>query len=111
MPTPTAAQHFYSHPAARPFICQDLLDGRVIKLNPALITITGGLVSTTDPLVLQQLVSAHVQGLLAHSKAATIQLNEVLDHLPRLNCSYAIWFVCDTGPRGRLVRSRCSARR
>jgi len=67
MPTLTAAQRFYSHPAPRPFTRQDVLDGLVIKLNPALITITDGLVSTTNPLVLQQQVYAHVQDLLAHS--------------------------------------------
>jgi 3-methyladenine DNA glycosylase AlkD len=67
MPTLTAAQRFYSHPAPRPYTRQDLLDGHVIKLNPALITITDGLVSTTDPLVLQQQVYTDVQNLLAHA--------------------------------------------
>jgi hypothetical protein len=40
METMTDAQRFYSQPAPRPITRQDVLDGRIIKLNPALITIT-----------------------------------------------------------------------
>jgi hypothetical protein len=61
METMTNAQRFYSQPAPRPVTRQDVLDGRIIKLNPALITVTDGLVGTTDGGALQAQVYAHVR--------------------------------------------------
>ena len=62
----TDAQRFYSQPAPHPVTRQDVLDGRIIKLNPALITITDGLVATSEAPVLQDQVYAHVRALLGH---------------------------------------------
>jgi pentose-5-phosphate-3-epimerase len=62
----TAAQKFYSHKADRPVVQKDFLDGRVIKINPALITITDRLVKAVSPTDLQSQVIEQVRRLLAH---------------------------------------------
>ena len=61
-----ARQQFYGQSALRSFTRQDILDGRVIKINPALITVTDGLISSTPPGVLQQRVEEQTHHLLAH---------------------------------------------
>ena len=62
----TPGQMFYSNKAVRPFTREDILNGRVIKINPALITITDGLVNTILPTALQGRVMEQVHRLLAH---------------------------------------------
>jgi pentose-5-phosphate-3-epimerase len=62
----TPGQTFYSNKAVRPFTREDILKGRVIKINPALITITDGLVNTVPPVSLQQQVIERVHRLLTH---------------------------------------------
>jgi len=62
----TEAQIFYGTSSLRSFTRQDVLEGRVIKINPALITITDGLVDTTPPEILQRKVRDHVIQLLRH---------------------------------------------
>ncbi len=62
----TEMQIFYSTSSPVSFTEHDVLEGRVIKLNPALITITDGLVQTTSPKILQQRVRDQVTQLLRH---------------------------------------------
>jgi hypothetical protein len=62
----TDGQRFYSVPVLRTFTRQDVLDGKVVKLNPALITITDGLVGEVAPKVLQEQVLTQVKLLLKH---------------------------------------------
>lgn len=63
----TEAQRFYSQSALTSFTRQDILEGRVIKINPALITITDGLVESTPPETLQHRVEAYVGDLLDYN--------------------------------------------
>ena len=60
----TEGRRFYSQSALTSFTRQDILEGRVIKINPALITITDGLVESTPPETLQPLVETYVGDLL-----------------------------------------------
>ena len=62
----TPGQKFYSNKAVRPVTRQDVLNGRVIKINPALITITDGFVGKNAPGNLQRQVVERVRQLLAH---------------------------------------------
>lgn len=62
----TPGQKFYSNPTIGSFTRQDILNGRVIKINPALITITDGFVNKVPPVKLQQQVIEQVSQLLAH---------------------------------------------
>ena len=59
--------NFYSIPTRRaPYTRQDVLAGRVIRISPALITITDGRVDTESPADLQREVLARVTDLLNH---------------------------------------------
>ncbi len=62
----TPGQEFYSSKAAEGFTRQDVLNGQVIKINPALITIIDGLVDKVAPDQLQRQVTERVEQLLAH---------------------------------------------
>lgn len=64
--SPTSGQRFYSQSKLGTFTVQDVLRGRVIKINPALIAITDGQVNKVTPDKLQHQVRAHVRQLLAH---------------------------------------------
>jgi pentose-5-phosphate-3-epimerase len=57
---------FYSQSALHSFSRDDVLAGQVIRINPALITITDGLVETTAPAALQERIQARVDALLHH---------------------------------------------
>jgi pentose-5-phosphate-3-epimerase len=61
-----AGQKFYSERFAGPFTRQEILNGQVIKINPALITMIDGLVRTTPAAKLQQQVIEQVHQLLAY---------------------------------------------
>jgi pentose-5-phosphate-3-epimerase len=61
-----AQRLFYSQSALESFSRDDVLAGRVIRINPALITITDGLVETTAPAALQERIQARVNELLRH---------------------------------------------
>lgn len=61
-----AALAFYGTPARPPYARADVLAGRVVKVNPALITLTDGLVATTPPEELRARVRKQVAGLLRH---------------------------------------------
>jgi pentose-5-phosphate-3-epimerase len=61
-----AQRLFYSQSALQSFSRDDVLAGRVIRINPALITITDGLVDTTTPAALQEQIRARVDELLRH---------------------------------------------
>ena len=63
----TGAQRFYSQSALTSFTRQDILEGKVIKINPALITIIDGRVNNTSPEILQHQVEAYVGDLLTHN--------------------------------------------
>ena len=71
----TEAQRFYGTPSARPAALGDILGGRIIKINPALITITDGLVATTPPELLQRRVRERVRELLKDGKVHTFHLD------------------------------------
>jgi pentose-5-phosphate-3-epimerase len=62
----TAQRSFYSRSALGTFTRDDLMQGRVIKINPALITITDGLVATHPAAMLQKQIQARVDELLHH---------------------------------------------
>ncbi len=62
----TEAQNFYSLSSPKSITQQDVLTGRVIKINPALITITDGLIGAIPPESLQQMVWGQVVQLLQH---------------------------------------------
>jgi len=63
----TEAQAFYSISSLKSFTRQDVLEGRVIKINPALVTITDGLDDRMPPESLQKRVQHHVEQLLEHN--------------------------------------------
>lgn len=65
---------FYGSSALNAFSRQDVLDGIVIKINPALITIVDNLVDRVAPEVLQQRVRSQVVHLLQH-KVNTFHLD------------------------------------
>ena len=52
----SGALAFYGTPALPPFTRTDVLAGRVVKVNPALITLTDGLAGTLRPEELQRRV-------------------------------------------------------
>lgn len=62
----TEGQIFYSKSALTSFTREDVLEGRVIKISPALITIADGLVGTIETKELQQRIENHVLDLLDH---------------------------------------------
>lgn len=63
---PTPGQSFYStDPTTQPYTRADVLAGRVIRLSPALITITDGRVGRESPDTLQRETLARVADLLA----------------------------------------------
>jgi pentose-5-phosphate-3-epimerase len=62
----TARQRFYGRSALSSFPLPDVLDGHVIKINPALITLIDGRVDTTPPATLQRSVQDHVIRLVSH---------------------------------------------
>ncbi len=62
----TPGQEFYSGKVAEGFTRQDVLNGQVIKINPALITLIDGLVDKVTPGLLQQQITERVEQLLAH---------------------------------------------
>jgi pentose-5-phosphate-3-epimerase len=61
-----AQRLFYSQSALQAFSRDDVLAGRVIRINPALITITDGLVETADSAALQERIQTSVDELLRH---------------------------------------------
>ncbi len=62
----TDAQRFFSTSSLlAPFSRDDVLAGRIIKLNPALVTIIDGHIMTTPPEELQQRIEEQVVALLA----------------------------------------------
>jgi pentose-5-phosphate-3-epimerase len=62
----TTQRSYYSRSALTNFTRDDVSAGRVIKINPALITITDGLVATHSPTELQVLIEKQVDNLLHH---------------------------------------------
>ncbi len=71
----TQAQRFYGTPPVRPAERGDILGGRIVKINPALITITDGLVATTPPEILRRQVRRRVRELLEGGKVRTFHLD------------------------------------
>ena len=71
----TDRQRFYSTRTLPAFTRQDVLDGKVVKLNPALITIADGLVEKLPPRTLQERVLAQVELLLSHGKVRTFHVD------------------------------------
>jgi pentose-5-phosphate-3-epimerase len=61
----TAAQVFYGTTSLRGCTREDVLAGRAIKINPALVTLTDGQIDQVAPVVLQQRIWEHVVDLLA----------------------------------------------
>lgn len=71
----TDRQRFYTTRMPPAFTRRDVQDGKVIKLNPALITITDGLVGKMEPETLQERVLAQVKLLLSHGKVRTFHVD------------------------------------
>jgi pentose-5-phosphate-3-epimerase len=63
----TEGQLFYNQSSLASYTRRDILTGRVIKINPALITITDGLVSSTPAETLQNRVETEVTNLVVHN--------------------------------------------
>ncbi len=70
----SARRQFYSQSALRSFSRDDVLAGRVIRINPALITITDALIGITPEAALQDRILALVDELL-HSKVRTFHVD------------------------------------
>jgi pentose-5-phosphate-3-epimerase len=62
----TPGQSFYSNPYSGTFTREDVLKGEVIKINPALITVSDGFVDKVTSAELQKQVLEQVSQLLAH---------------------------------------------
>lgn len=62
----TAAQTFYGVSSLHDFTREDVLAGSVIKINPALVTLTDGLLGKMEPQALQQRIWEQVNDLLAY---------------------------------------------
>jgi pentose-5-phosphate-3-epimerase len=62
----TAQRSFYSQSVLTTFTYDEVATGQVIKINPALITITDGLLATRSVAELQELILGQVDGLLRH---------------------------------------------
>jgi len=62
----TAAQAFYGTSTLQHATREQVLVGQVIKINPALVTLTDGLIEQVDPQTLQQQVWEQVVELLAY---------------------------------------------
>jgi pentose-5-phosphate-3-epimerase len=62
----TEGQTFYGTSSMGSVAFKDVLEGRIIKINPALIAITDGTVDTTPSEIIQQKVQDHVIQLLGH---------------------------------------------
>ena len=58
-----------------PYTKEDILEGRVIKLNPALVTITDGLIGKVPPKLLQKRISENVEEILSHGKVHTFHID------------------------------------
>jgi pentose-5-phosphate-3-epimerase len=74
-PKPADGRRFYGVSTLPNVTPQGVLDGDVVKLNPALITITDGLVEQLAPQVLQGRVRAQVELLLAQGKVRTFHVD------------------------------------
>ena len=70
----TRRQRYYQASRLNDATRQEILDGGVIRLNPALITLTDGLVDHVPARILQQKVWDQVSALLAH-KISTYHLD------------------------------------
>ena len=70
----TEAQAFYSQSTLGLTSKKAILDGRVIKINPALITLTDGKIESHSPDELQALVYQQVENL-AKSKIFTVHVD------------------------------------
>lgn len=68
------AQEFYSIPSL-PSTKENILSGRIVKMNPALVTILDGLLEESPIEILQDKVWNHVIGLMAHSRVFTFHLD------------------------------------
>ncbi len=62
----TAAQTFYGTSTLQGGTREQVLAGQVIKINPALVTLTDGLIDQIDPQTLQQQIWQRVVDLLAY---------------------------------------------
>lgn len=63
----TESQLFYTQSSLTSYTRRDILAGRVIRINPALITIIDGLVSSTPAETLRHRVETKVGNLLGHN--------------------------------------------
>jgi pentose-5-phosphate-3-epimerase len=74
-PEPADGRRFYSVSTLPHATRRGILDGAIVKLNPALITITDGLVEQMAPEVLQGRVRAQVELLLNQGKVRTFHVD------------------------------------
>ena len=57
------------------YVKEDILNGKVIKLNPALVTLTDGLINSTPPGPLQERILRQVEQILQHGKVYTFHVD------------------------------------
>ena len=75
MKADTEAQRFYGARTVRPAAPSEVLGGKIVKINPALITITDGLVGAAPPGFLRRRVREQVRELLESEKVCTFHLD------------------------------------
>lgn len=66
---------FYTRGRPQEFSREDVLAGRVVRLNPALVTITDGLIGRVSPALLRKKVEEQVAELLARDRLQTFHLD------------------------------------
>jgi len=54
---------------------EDILQGKIIKLNPALVTLTDGLIGLMPPRLLQEEIMRQVEQILEHGKVYTFHVD------------------------------------
>ena len=68
-------QGFFSKTSLKSYTKEDVLCGKVVKINPALITIIDGMVNKVEIEALQRKVLENVIGLLKHGKVRTFHID------------------------------------
>lgn len=72
----TSRGEFYTRSSLNPpYTKEDILEGRVIKFNPALVTMTDGLIGKVPSKLLQKRISEDVEEILSHGKVRTFHVD------------------------------------
>lgn len=68
-------QEFYTRPRPENFSREDVLAGRVVRINPALVTITDGLIGQASPALLRRKVEEQAAEILANNRVQSFHLD------------------------------------